>query len=260
MLASRHARGSPPSWSSADGKRPPSCHTSPRRLPRHGSGTNVQRKAVAPRARGTCLLLSWRLQALASQMPRFRVCTCRSSLGGLLGSITRGADALHLGVALLVHITAVAMKPVTTPSAASMAVRFFWCAVLPQALLACRTGHRASSGGVLLLYSTAVQQHCVVSSVFSLCIYEREVCVDRTVQGLCGPSTALLRGGPSIVRYRTIEVPKSCQEILTALLRDPALFTIALLLRDHDCTHFLRHRRTILWTIRGWTHVLSCDF
>ena len=78
-------------------------------------------------------------------------------------------------------------------------------------------------------------EHCVVSAVSSVCVCEREVCVDRIVQGLCGPSTTLLRGGPSIVRYRTIEVPKSCQEILTALLRDPALFATALL-RNYYCT------------------------
>ena len=94
-----------------------------------------QLQASAPEsgARGTCFLLSWRHQTLPSQMPRFRVCACRCSLGGLLGSNARGANALHLGVALLVHITAVAMEPATTPSTACMAVMFFWRAVLPQA-------------------------------------------------------------------------------------------------------------------------------
>ena len=37
------------------------------------------------------------------------------------------------------------------------------------------------------------------------------------------------------MRYRTIGVPKSSQEILTALLRDSALLTTALL-RDPYCT------------------------
>ena len=49
------------------------------------------------------------------------------------------------------------------------------------------------------------------------------MCVDCTVQGLCGSLN------------RTIGVPKSCQEILTALLWDPAQSTTALL-RDHYCT------------------------
>ena len=182
MLAWRHARGSSPSWPSAD----VSGLLHATLLRNAFQGTEVGRK--------------FRIRRWHRASPRI--------IFTLLFFIVRHVF-LHLFVAHLIQISSRLFHPIQAHSLRGMYGR----EVLLECCLAtgiARLPHRAScfSGG-LLLYSTALQQYCVVSAVFSPCVYEREVCVGRTVQGLCGPPTALLRGGSvesAVLHYWGTEV------------------------------------------------------
>ena len=81
-----------------------------------GRKFRIRRWHRAPAGLAFCFLGASRTCLPRCRTSEFALAGC--SLGGLLGSNARGADALHHGVALLVHITAVAVEPATTPSAA----------------------------------------------------------------------------------------------------------------------------------------------
>ena len=109
------------------------------------------------------------------------------SLGG--GSNARGADALHLGVALFVHIAAVAMEPATTPSAVC----------LPPGSFGVVSCHRHSSPAAQGIAPLVVASYCCTAALcckcglLSVCVRERGVCgphcsgslwsLNRTIEG-----------------------------------------------------------------------------
>ena len=74
-------------------------------------------------------------------------------------------------------------------------------------MLSCHRHSSSAAQGIAPLvvagHCCTVQQHCVVSAVFSLCVYEREVCVEKIVPREFDRTAAR----PRTIDYRTIEGP-----------------------------------------------------